>query len=391
MIRAFIAGLTTAVATALAPAPSEAGLISQIRTYSLSSGNVAQNIHLQFDPFNAEAATLLGVEYRFRFTVQHASVDFENTASVPLVNDISVDHINNYLAPGLQLLPGPVARSQSITLFSGFVSFAPFDGVQDFAGADSFAFRQTTPISDELLVDLTDFTGYAGDAPVPLEITSIFGSSAGSNPLTVSARLNGDDVSGSVELIYDFAQASIAEPATLALVMGALLAMSLFGGTSYRRRPVRGWARTGRVVPAARNLPSARPATSRARRGSMRDGRWTERRSTRTGSEGQPGRRWRLLTDAGLRKIADACGKRLLQPGPLRVGERNVVARSIERLQLALEYVVGVGSAGDHARQSGVRELHIANRSGPPLVHLAIDEARIEQTERLVARHLGFV
>src|SRR5436305_13708377 len=105
MIRAFIAGITTAVVTALAPVPSQAGQISQIRTYSVSLSNVSPHINLQFDPFNSAAATLLDVEYLFRFTVQHASVDFENTASVPLVNDISVGHINNYVAPGLQLLP----------------------------------------------------------------------------------------------------------------------------------------------------------------------------------------------------------------------------------------------------------------------------------------------
>ena len=81
----------------------------------------------------------------------------------------------------------------------------------------------------------------------------------------------------------------------------------------------------------------------------------------------------------------------MLDPGPLRVRECDVVIRSIESLQLALENVVGVRSTGDHAAQTCEREQHLAYRSGAPFVHQAVIEAGIKKSRRLVARYLNFV
>ena len=81
----------------------------------------------------------------------------------------------------------------------------------------------------------------------------------------------------------------------------------------------------------------------------------------------------------------------MLDPGPLRVRECDVVIRSIESLQLALENVVGVRSAGDHAAQTRERKQHLAYRPGTPFVHQAVIEAGIKKSRRLVARYLNFV
>ena len=75
-----------------------------------------------------------------------------------------------------------------------------------------------------------------------------------------------------------------------------------------------------------------------------------------------------------------------MDPGPLRVRECDVVIRSIERFELALENVIGVRSTGDHAAQTREREQHLAYRPGAPFVHQAVIEAGIKKSWRLVAR-----
>jgi hypothetical protein len=229
------AWLALFIAAALAHDTARADEITQVQGYSFLTGPVVTPIQLQFDPFDPSRGSLLGVQYRFSFTVQNASVDFENIAAVPVLNDISVGHVNNYIAPGLLLFPGPVARSHSIELFRDFVSFPAFDGIADFAGADNFAFRQAGAVNAQLVVDLTDFTEYIRNSPLLLDIVSIFNASAGGSPTTVRIRLNGDEVTGRVELRYEFAPATVDEPSTLALIVSLAV---LFRCSARRREPL---------------------------------------------------------------------------------------------------------------------------------------------------------
>jgi hypothetical protein len=211
--------------------PVYASQIIQTRDYRVVAGDVTLPVDLVFDQFDPRLGTLLDVEAVFQFTEQSASIDYENTGSSAAA-DIETGKVVNYVGPGL--LSGPqTALFDSVELFRDQVNFGAFDGVFDFAGPDSFSFRQPTPAGHTLSATPTTFLPYVGTGTVPLEIVGVLGTSFG-NPPNLRVRINGDELSGTVTYRYDFAAAAVPEPSTLALFsIGTLVWL----GVTVLRRP----------------------------------------------------------------------------------------------------------------------------------------------------------
>jgi hypothetical protein len=91
------------------------------------------------------------------------------------------------------------------------------------------------------------------------------------------------------------------------------------------------------------------------------------------------------------RIITHVRGKTALQTRPLCVGEAHVAVQPVERLELALQDIVGDRPACGHADQTGIRELRIADGSRRPVVLHAVDDAGVASRGGLVARHFPFM
>src|SRR3954464_2952179 len=97
----------------------------------------------------------------------------------------------------------------------------------------------------------------------------------------------------------------------------------------------------------------------------------------------------RLLVDSRLGVVADAGGEDLLKRGPLIVGEGNraVVVRAVERLELALVRVGGQRIAGHGPRRAVDRDDGLAAQVVGDLGPVAV-VAAVGRVGRLVARDL---
>src|SRR5205807_10390972 len=93
-------------------------------------------------------------------------------------------------------------------------------------------------------------------------------------------------------------------------------------------------------------------------------------------------RRRRALAHTGLGVVADAGREGLLQLLPLCVGERDRIAGALERLELALQHVVGLGLIGPEARRAVLLDCLVAALEGD-VVAVAVGAA--------VGHAVGFV
>jgi hypothetical protein len=206
----------------------------QVRDYRVSGAPTSAPVDLVFDQFDPGLGTLLTVGFVFQFVVQSASVDFENTGPHPTVAVIDVGKVVNYRGPGL-----PITRLlfHSVFLFEQApVAFGAFDGALDFAGPDTFAFRQAIPAGDTLFASPTSLSPYLGTGTVPLAIIGFLSAGIGGAP-DVHARLNGEDVSGVVTLTYEVAPAAVPEPGALSLFGVGVLAWAAFPRARRLSRP----------------------------------------------------------------------------------------------------------------------------------------------------------
>ena len=131
------------------PEPVHASEMIQTRDYRIMAGDITVPVDLVFSQFDPRLGTLLHVEAVFQLTEQSASIDYENTIGSAAASDIEIGKVVNYVGPGL-LIDDQTSLFDAVTLFRGRVDLGAFDGVFDFAGPDSFAFRQPTPAGNTL-------------------------------------------------------------------------------------------------------------------------------------------------------------------------------------------------------------------------------------------------
>lgn len=112
--------------------------------------------------------------------------------------------------PGL-LLDDQTSLFDAVNLIRRRVNFGAFDSLFDFAGLDSFAFRQPTPAGHTLSATPATFSPYVGTSTVPLGVVGIMGTSFG-NPPDLRVRINGDELIGSVTFRYDFTAVAVPPP-----------------------------------------------------------------------------------------------------------------------------------------------------------------------------------
>ena len=214
-----------------ASARLEADQITQIRTYDVITGNHVIPVELSFNQFDSTLGTLFSAEFAFQFQIQGASIDFENFDPSPASTEITIGKVVNFIGPGLLL--GDTSLFDAVDLFREVVNFGAFDGAADFAGSDSFAFRQADAVARTFSAMPTSLAAYIGSGMVPLELVGILGAHHGTPPI-LNARINSDRLLGVAQLTYDFSAASVPESSTLSLA-----SIGIAGLLLWRRNTIR--------------------------------------------------------------------------------------------------------------------------------------------------------